>query len=349
LVSALPPILEEVRELVGSDRRITIVFDRGGWSPRLFKQMVADGFDVLTYRKGSIEPIPEDAFEEHDAPGTHGRLKWLLHQRSVWVGSKKDGLWMRQITRRQGGHQTHIVTTRQDLEDVIVAFRMFARWRQENFFKYMRQEFAIDALLQYGFEDEDPLRDTPNPARTRADKAWKKVRSRHRKMKAAYAELVLAAKKVPPKMVTALTEGQAEEDRLKEIRDALPERVTIADLDDASRTVRLPARRKMLSDGLKMLAYQVESDLVRAVAPHYNRVLDEGRTLIAAALHSAGDLEVTDTELRVTLLPQSSPHRTRAIAELCSHLDATEICFPGTQLRVRYAIRGLRSVTPTAG
>jgi hypothetical protein len=47
---ALPCLLGEVRDLVG-ERRVTIVFDRGGWSPRLFATMIKDGFDLLTFRK----------------------------------------------------------------------------------------------------------------------------------------------------------------------------------------------------------------------------------------------------------------------------------------------------------
>ena len=349
LVSALPPVLAEVRELIGDERRITVVFDRGGWSPKLFGQMVATGFDVLTYRKGKTEPVPSADFEEHDAPGTGGRVQWLLHERSVWVGSKKAGLWMRQVTRRQGEHQTHILTTCHDLSITEVAYRMFARWRQENFLKYMRQEFAIDALLEYGFEEEDQLRSMPNPAWRKSDKAWRKARGKANKLKATYAELALAGDAVPEELLMKLCAAQADADDNKALRDALPERVTVADLSDDDRTVRLPALRKRLSDGLKMLAYQVESDLVRAVAPHYARVLDEGRTLIAAALSSAGDLELTDTELRITLAPQSSPHRTRAVAALCEQLDATETCFPGTRLRLRYAIGEERTVTSGGG
>ena len=339
LVSALPPVLQEVRELVGDARRITVVFDRGGWSPKLFGQMVEAGFDVLTYRKGKTEPVPAEDFEVYDAPGTGGREQWSLHERSVWVGSKTGELWMRQVTRRQGDHQTHVLTTRHDLDITEVAYRMFARWRQENFLKYMRQEFAIDALLEYGCEEEDQLRSLPNPAWRNADKAWRKARGQAGKLKATYADLVLAREPVPIELLERLSAAQTEADEKKAARDALPERVTVAELPDESRTVRLPALRKRLSDGLKMLAYQVESDLVRAVAPHYARVLDEGRTLIAAALASAGDLEVTHTELRVTLAPQSSPHRTRAIAALCEQLDATATVFPGTRLRLRYAIR----------
>ena len=90
---------------------------------------------------------------------------------------------------------------------------------------------------------------------------------------------------------------------------------------------------------LKMLAYQAESDLLRRVAPHYSRADEEGRTLIQSALASAADLEVTNRELRVTLAPQSSAHRTRAIAALCAELNQCETFFPGSRLRLRYAIR----------
>jgi hypothetical protein len=34
--------------------------------------------------------------------------------------------------------------TRRDISIVEVAVRMFSRWQQENFFRYMRHEFALD-------------------------------------------------------------------------------------------------------------------------------------------------------------------------------------------------------------
>ena len=88
-----------------------------------------------------------------------------------------------------------------------------------------------------------------------------------------------------------------------------------------------------------MVAYQAESDLLRMIAPHYRRAEDEGRTLIQSALFSAADLNVTNTELRVTLDPLSSPHRTRAVAALCQELNCTNTVFPGSRLRLRYAVK----------
>ena len=131
-------------------------------------------------------------------------------------------------------------------------------------------------------------------------------------------------------------------DAIKAQRDALPRRVLVEELENPP--AALPAARKRLSDTLKMLAYQVESDLVRAVTPHYARSEDEGRALIATALQSSGDLDVVGDQLRVTLSPQSSPHRTQAIAALCDQLNEIDARFPGTKLRLRYAVAGVRGV-----
>ena len=351
LVSELPRVLTEVRELVGPDRRVTVVFDRGGWSPDLFARMDAGGFDVLTYRKGKVEPLAASLFTTVEVPGSGGREHYELADTQVKVGTRR--LVMRQVTRRTVGrrgneHQTHIVTTRRDLSAAQVAWRMFERWRQENFFKYMRQQFAIDALVQYGVEDADPNRDVPNPAHKAATKALAAARAELRRLQAQYGDALAHNDENKRRTVRGLKIAtgreigvplRAAEERvadLQAVRATLPKRVPISSVN--GEVVQLARSRKQLSDGLKMLAYQLETDLVTMVTPHYKRAQDEGRRLVAAAMQSRGDIEVRGAELRVTLAPQASPHRTRAIAALCSALDATKTRFPGTNLRLRLRI-----------
>jgi hypothetical protein len=103
--------------------------------------------------------------------------------------------------------------------------------------------------------------------------------------------------------------------------------------------VKLAPERKHLTNLVKMVAYQAESDLLRLVAPHYRRADEEGRTLIQAALGSAADLKATKWELRVRLAAQSSPHRTHAISALCEELNRRKAVFPGSTLRLIYAIQ----------
>ncbi|MFL6199421.1 MAG: hypothetical protein ACJ76J_09615, partial [Thermoanaerobaculia bacterium] len=64
--------------------------------------------------------------------------------------------------------------------------------------------------------------------------------------------------------------------------------------------------------------------------------------LIHSALQAAADLEVSDTQINIVLAPLSSPHRTRAIAALCEELNRAPGRFPGTRLRLHYAIAGPR-------
>ena len=110
---------------------------------------------MLTYRKGRCRRINERRFVRRRAVLDGCSVDYLLHDEPVRF--LKGKLRLRQVTRLcDGGHQTTVITSRWDLGDIEVAYRMFERWRQENFFKYMREEFLLDALVDYQIEPEDP-------------------------------------------------------------------------------------------------------------------------------------------------------------------------------------------------
>jgi transposase len=347
LVRMLPGLLEQIRSLVGR-RRLTVVFDRGGFSPKLFQQILAAGFDLLTYRKGRHPKIPRKRFQKYRT--TLGGLvsRYTLADQEVRL--LKGKLRLRQVTRRMdNGHQTPILTSRRDLPAAQVAYRMFDRWRQENFFKYLREEYALDALAEYATTPDDASREVPNPAWATTDsklrlacaqldrlqaeyglEAWINVEQRRRTMR--------GFKTAHGKLGRKLWDAWEQVQRLEKRRAAIPKRVPVQSVTDKP-VVKLAPERKHLTNVIKMLAYQSESDLLRLVAPHYRRADDEGRTLIQSALASVADLRVTQKELCVTLAAQSSSHRTRAIAELCKELNTIKTLFPGSRLRLRYAIR----------
>ena len=112
----------------------------------------------------------------------------------------------------------------------------------------------------------------------------------------------------------------------------------LADAQKGQELVKLSTERKHLTNVLKMIAYQIESDLVELVRPYYKRVEDEGRTFIQTALQDTADIEPTDDQLRITLAPLSSPHRSRVLEALCEMLNKTDTLFPGTQLHMRYSV-----------
>jgi len=346
LTKAFPELLRQVRATVG-ERPVTIVFDRGGWSPRLFRSMLQQGFDILTYRKGKSQPVAENRFVHRQARIEGCSITYDLHDQPVRL--LNGTLRLRQITRRcEDGHQTQILTSRWDLRDIEVAYRMFERWRQENYFKYMREEFLLDALVDYRIEPEDPTRTVPNPERRALDKQIRAARTELAQLERQYGKAAADNPEHhrPTMRGFKIAHGKlgqqlrAARDRLRNLlaqRHSLPARVLIRDLGEPS-LVRLATERKHLTDLVKMLAYQAESDLRNLLEPHYPRAEQEGRTLLHELLAVSGDIHVTDQELQITLAPLSSPHRTRVAQVLCTLLDQTATVFPGTRLRLRFAV-----------
>ncbi len=262
----------------------------------------------------------------------------------------KGKLRLRQVTRQmENGHQTPILTSRRDLPAAQVAYRMFERWRRENFFKYLCEEYALDALAEHAVVPDDPTREVPNPVWAVVDAKFHQAQAQLDRLQAEYGleaftnleeqrpsmrGFKIAQGKLAQKICNAVQRFL----HLQKRRAAVPRRVPIQKTTDEP-IVKLAPERKHLTNLIKMVAYQAESALLRIVASHYPRVNEEGRTLIQSALASAADIEVKDRELRVTLAPMSSAHRTRAIAALCEELNRTETIFPGSRLRLTYAIR----------
>ncbi len=347
LVKMLPGILDQVRALVGQ-RRLTVVFDRGGYSPKLLQQILASGFDLLTYRKGRGPRIPRKNFHACRTRRDGRTVTYVLADQEVRL--LKGRLRLRQVTRlTDEGHQTPILTSRRDLSPAQAAYRMFERWRQENFFKYLREEYALDALVEYAALPDDPTREVPNPAWAAVDGQLRQAWAHLDQLQAEYGLEALTTLERQRRTMRGFKIAQGKLGQkiwnawqrvlqLEKRRAAVPRRVPIQAVTEEP-VVELAPERKHLTNLIKMVAYQAESDLLRLVAPHYRRAGEEGRTLIQSALASAADLEVTQTELRVTLAAQSSAHRTDAIAALCSELNQTKTIFPGSRLRLHCAIR----------
>jgi len=361
LTQVLEPILADVRRLVGDQRRMTAIFDRGGFSPKLFARLIDAGFDVITYRKGKVNKLTSTRFaavrekidgvwREYaicDRPrvrvGTLPAEK--KSQRRKRGRAKKRYLWMREVrVLRDAGRQTPILTNRQDLSAAMVAYRMFFRWRQENYFKYMAEEFALDALVEYGAEDVPETTDCRNPQWLRLTRGLKDARAEVKRLESELGKQAEAnAEAARPTMRgfkiahaelrQQLHQAEAKVEQLLRKRKTIPARTPACDRK------MLKTEKKLIADTIKMAAYQVETQLLGMLQDHYARADQEGRTLLRTAFQSPARLEVTNGELRVTIAAQSSPHRTAALAALCQQLDALAVPFPGTHLRLSLAVQ----------
>ena len=339
-------IVPEVRRLVG-ERRVTLAFDREGWSPKFFRELHLQGFDVLTYRKGRYGAWPVTEFRTVEGKVDGRKVSYELAERKVEV---IKGFTMREIRRLcANGHQTAILTTREDLAIEVAAYRMFERWTQENFFRYMRQHFALDALVTYAVEAADPDRTVPNPQRKDLAKALAKSKAELKELEQNYGTRALAnAEEQRPTMRGFKIANADLGQRIRTQRNAhealtaqmaaLPQRVAVKDVVADGEVVKLAPEAKHLTDTIKMLAYRAETGLTRLLNPHYKRSEDEGRALIREALVSDADIlpQPEQNRLVVRLHSLANPRSNAALAKLCETLTALEVTYPGTDLTMVY-------------
>jgi hypothetical protein len=217
---------------------------------------------------------------------------------------------------------------------------MFSRWRQENFFRYMRAHFALDALDSYATIDADPERLVANPARRAADKELAAARRSLAAAEAKQGTAAFSGRPADAMLRRAFSDAIAEVDRLAHAAKAIPARVPLAEA--RPEMVRLAHERKRIMDAIRTATYNAESALARLLAPHYARADDEARTLLREMFRAPADLEVKGDELHVTLNPLSAPRRTRAMEALCDELTSTTTRYPGTELTLVYSVKAAR-------
>jgi hypothetical protein len=369
LAMELRRLLPELRTAIGDDRRVLVGFDRGGWSPALFKHMAGKGFDTLTWRKGAAGDIEANLFTKTVFTDETGRAhEWDTADTPVElpVGEKKDAevFGMRQITRlidngKGSLRQIHLLTTRTDLAPGELLYRMGSRWRQENHFRYARMHFDLDSQDCYAVSDDDAERMVPNPAKKKAHAHLQTARARYEHAAAAADAALLTARTPAPGSDSVLLTNEAHNtitaplrtaetalEDAKTAHRAVPVRIRLGDI--APGQLVLDTETKLLTHAVKTAAFNTATALARDVRMNtgYARAADEAHALIRQILIRPGDIRPAGGHLEITLDPLPTARATKAAAELCDHLTATKTVYPGTSLVLRFGIKTATDITP---
>jgi len=335
--------------------RFVIVFDREGYSPEFFKEMwQTHRIACITYHKYPKDDWPTTEFAACETTLPNGeRVSLKLAERGAWIGDKKSGLWVREVRKlTESGHQVSLISTifgGSALEDSV---RLFSRWSQENFLRYMMEHFAIDLLNEYRTEEiPETKRPVVNPRWRELDRQKRSVRSKLTQRQARFAALTLhpesddAAQAKWEKRKAELVEAIEQfEKELRDINDKLkttPSHLKWDELPETEKFERLAPSRKQLVDTVKMIAYRAETAMASIVREVLART-DDARSLLRDLFRSEADLlpDLEQRVLRVLVHPMSNPRSNRAIAHLLDHLNAAEFTYPGTNLRLVYSIAG---------
>jgi hypothetical protein len=324
--------------------RFTLVFDREGYSPAFLARMKTQRVACMTYHKYPAEDWSEQEFHPYTVEMPNGqRMEMKLAERGTCLSNK---LWVREIRKlTDRGHQTALIATDYRSFQVPLAIAMFARWSQENFFKYAREHYNLDRLVDYRTEAiSDPLQ-VVNPDHRRLDAQVRSCTGKLNRRLAQFGAMNME-EEIDPKPVESFLQRKADlqeeiEHLQKEIHALKKERkntarhITIDKLPEEEQFQKLSTPSKHLIDTIKMIAYRAETamaNLLRETMTHP----DESRTLLRALYKSDADLlpDANEGTLTVRLHHMANQCSDTVIEKLCEELNATETQFPGTNLRL---------------
>ena len=223
----------------------------------------------------------------------------------------------------------------------------FGRWYQENFFKYGREHFNLDRLIDYQLEPVDETTRVVNPAWRRLDgEVRKRVAAQHRR-KARLYQLELAGELDTAKaehymdqaetLRTAIEQEDTEIAQKKKQRKEAGKHIEASELPEEEKWLKLATRSKHFIDTIKIIAYRAETAMARIVREKLNlHHQDEARALIRDICTTEANL-IPDQQaktLSVELHSLATPKANAIVAHLCAELNETETIYPGTDLRM---------------
>ena len=368
LAKSLPKVIAEVRKVLG-DQHFTVIFDRGGYDGQLFTWLVEQGLDFITYQRGEVH-LDDNLFARREVRWDGNRVRFSIAEDAVSVGD--SGPW-RRIVIRTPGHQRPILTSLnpKGMAAARVGALMLTRWRQENFFKYARAHLGLDVLTTYAADTAED-REVANPAIKVATAELKRLRTSAQKLRAALGRAVVldmdaptgsadqhpetaqptpaagdrptskarrTPRVTPSTRAALISQLQALDVQIEQTRSQmrnLPKQVALSSLGPLPQEPRL--ERKLITDVVKIAAYNAQAWLAERLARHYansNDLYD----LLRSFAHLSGTLiRQTDGGLRVCLQPPDLPLQRRALTGLCEELNLDRPVFPGTNVAVHYEV-----------
>jgi len=323
----------------------TLVFDREAYEPAFFQRLWdSHRIAILTYRKNVKDRWREDGFKSTDVQVMAKSINMDLCEQKVELG----GYIFREI-RRLGvsGHQTAIITNNYQIKTNEVAGRMFARWSQENFFRYLIQDYDFDKMVSYGVETIDMEKEVVNPQYRKITYQIKKLKEKKQRVEAKFYPLMEKAIEEELDNLPEITDKQMQY-KLKIDQLAIQEmelinerkkhqaRIKLAQMPEKTRYNKLKTESKILMNVIKMICYRAESSVASLLSPYLANAEKEIRMLVKQIIRSNADLipDYNQGTLTIRLYSLAAYRYNVAVKNITTILNDTQTLFPGTNLKM---------------
>jgi hypothetical protein len=339
--------------------RYMIVFDREGYSVPFFIGLKEKRIAFCTYKKYAKDNWDISEFKEYTVKDTMGEtVKMKLAERGVYLVTKKEkgkpqqGIWVREIRKlNPSGHQTSIITNNFVLSIENIGVYMFARWCQENYFKYATESFGIDSFISNVKNSIPDTYTIPNPEYISLYKEHKSISGKLAKQKQKLAGTVILIDqggdmeerqmqkylRLKAEILQNVEAYQSELDAIKVKKKDMPKRIEIKESENGEGLLTAINDSKQLMDTIKMIGYWAETSLCNHIKPLMSKP-EEARSLIRSIYQSNADLVVDEQNKRLCVMLHHSNFAVsdKIMSELFKVLNDTKTEFPGTKLTLNY-------------
>lgn len=345
----IPKILQEFpsKNESSTEPVFVLVMDRECYEPAWFKKLWDDHkIAVITYRKNVKDKWEKNLFKPFTVKVFEEGVTMLLCEQETEL----NGHCFREVRKCSAdNHQTAIITTHPSLAIELIARKMFARWTQENFFKYLIDNFDFDRMIEYGTEPVKQCSEIVNPAYRQLSYQIKKAKEKKQrldakllnKLEAQEKETIHQAMKIiaqSSELVEQINQYKIDIDLLITKRKAIPARITIEQMPQEKRYNKLKQEGKKIKNAIIMLAYRAESALFNAMREFYKYTDKEGRIIVNEIFTNEADIipDYQNKTLTIKLHSLSTPRANDAVKKICQLLNETETIYPYSELRLVY-------------
>jgi hypothetical protein len=347
LARAIPALVSEIRQVHGAGP-FTLVFDRGGYSANVFRLLREQGIGFITYLRGrkARRRYPEKRFRPGWFACEGNRHTYQLYEKRTRIN--RVGTIRTILFRGEDGQQIPVLTSLDDsFRSAKVVHCLRLRWRQENSFKYLTENYAIDQIIQYGADPEEVERRVANPRRKALKERIRMVSGQIQTLEAGLGRALDENAEHQRPTARGLKIAHAPLRRQLAIKRQVLARLenrlrhTPAKIEAAVEKPRSLLRedRRLVVNALKLVAHNAERMLARRFNKHYARSQD-AFSVFRALLHLPGEVCLLDsTHLEVCLDRPDSAKVADALAALLEEVNQERPRLPAGGALLSFTLR----------
>lgn len=361
LLDKVPEIIINAKRIIretgpgGEDaEKLTVVFDREGYSAKLFRELegkmesraVSRFISWAKYSDRWVYDIPDDKFDKIATVKYEVRDEEDLKYFETEKLMNKYGR-IRAIVIESGKEKRRaaIYTNDRESDAERVIQLICRRWGQENLIKDLMMKHFIDYSPGYEAQEikEQPMVENPEVKKLKKKKAA--LKGEISKLEAQFGsevhkQLAKGASLADIKEKDVLLRGEIEAlysqlTLLEHKIDELPGKIRFDEAHDGKKLAKFNYERKRVLDCVKVFAYNMEKQMCRMLLKSY-KSKKEIYPVLSMMVKRGGDIKLEDGLLKVRLQRFSNPEIDYTARRLCEELNEMS---PKTMDKFRLPIR----------